>query len=377
MSQKIKIIVIDGIILLVIILSIVLFMMFKPKFNENNISDYQVNGGKVKVKTSITLPLGSKVPNVQDLVKYNKSSGSIQIYYENDLITSNTLDKIGTYKAIINVDDATYESNIIVEDNEAPVLEIKDVTIKLKNKYSINDFIETCSDNSKENCKIEYANDEMGEYIAVGTYEIDIIARDESGNETKGQAKLTIEGSNSAASNDNTNEITKYGVKIKTIVENGITKIEYDRTDYNATTEDMLEEATNLINTNKKQINDVLKYTNEYRAKVGVSNLELDNELSKAAMIRAMEMAYAKKVSNERPNDKAWNTVLDELNINTKQKAQNVAAMQYSAKMATDWWGNSNAYYKNIINKNFKKMGVGYIYIPVDHKYYWVQIFSD
>lgn len=375
MSQKVKTIVIDLIILFVIAISIILFMIFKPKFDKP-LGDYQVNGGKVKVKTELVLPLGSKYPDIKDLVKYNKTKGKIEIYYEDNLVTSDILDKIGTYKAIINVDDETYESNIIVEDKEAPTLKTRDVTIKLRNKYSINDFIESCTDNSLDNCKIDYAYSEMGDYNTIGTYDIDIIAMDSSGNETTSQAKLTIEGSNSAASN-NTNEITKYGVKIKTVVTNGKTEVVYDRTNYSATTEDMIEEASSLIIANKKQINDVLKFTNLYRTEVGIANLELDENLSKAAMIRAMEMAYAKKLSNDRPNDKSWNTVLEDLNISSKQNAENIAAMQYSAKMATDWWRNSNTHYRNMINKNFKKMGVGYVYIPVDHKYYWVQIFSD
>jgi len=81
MEQNIKIIIIDGIILLITILAIILFVILKPKFGDNTPIDYQINGGKVKVKSELVLPLGSSLPNIQDLVKYNKSSGKIEFYY--------------------------------------------------------------------------------------------------------------------------------------------------------------------------------------------------------------------------------------------------------------------------------------------------------
>jgi len=161
MEQNIKIIIIDGIILLITILAIILFVILKPKFGDNTPIDYQINGGKVKVKSELVLPLGSSLPNIQDLVKYNKSSGKIEFYYEEKLVTDNILDKIGIYKAIISVDNEVYESAIIVKDQEPPVLKVKNFTIKLRGKYSALDFVESCSDNSKEECIIDFGTPDM------------------------------------------------------------------------------------------------------------------------------------------------------------------------------------------------------------------------
>lgn len=377
MNRNLKVIIVDGILLLVVLIAIILFVIFKPNYDTGAKDVYEVNGGKVFVKNDVVLPLGSKLPKMDDLVKYNKSEGKIELYFEDVLVTSETLDKIGVYKAIIKVDGEEYESLITVEDKDAPTLEVKDVTIKTRDKYSVKDFVSSCNDNSGEECILEFATKEMEDYKESGTYEIDIIAKDISGNEAKAQAKLIIDSGSSTAVSGNSNETTKYGVKILTTNVNGETKIEYDRSGYNATTEDLLEEATKLLTSNKKQLNDMLRYTNEYRSEAGVANLELDTELSKAAMVRALEMAYSKNMTNTRPNGSSWETVLGELNISVKNKSENLAAMQYSAKIATDWWRSSNTHYKNMINKNYKKMGAGYVYIPVDHKYYWVQIFSD
>lgn len=377
MSRNKKIILIDGVMLLIVIFAVTFFVILKPDYKKvvsNTTSMESVS--IVKVRNEITVPYGSDLPVLSDFIKYGKKSGKLEIYFDNELVKDTKLNSIGCYKAVIIIDNERYESVINVVDTVAPILDTNNITIKLKETYSINDFVKNCTDNVDENCIIEYAAVEMAGYNAVGTYDIDIIAKDSADNETKSQVKLTIEGPNQ----DETIEPvikTKYGVKITTTIINGETKIEYDRSGYEASTDDLLEEANNLLSMNKKQISDIVKYTNEYRKLNDLAELELDPSLSKAAMVRALEIAYAKNLSHERPNGKNWNTVLSDFNIKSNQNSENIAAMQYSAKMAMDWWKNSASHNANILNKKYKKTGVGYVYIPVDHKYYWVQIFSE
>lgn len=377
MSRNKKIVLIDGILLLIVIFAVTFFIILKPDYEKEVGSSTSAESSSiVKVRNEITVPFGSDLPVLSDFVKYGKKSGMLEIYFNNELVTDTKLNTIGCYKAVIIIDNERYESVINVVDNIAPILETQNVTIKGKETYSINDFVKNCSDNVDENCIIEYAAAEMGEYNAAGTYDIDIIAYDSFDNETKSQVKLTIEGTNQSVPVEPTVK-SKFGVKITTTIINGETKIEYDRSGYNAATNDLLEEANNLFSKNKKQISDIVKYTNEYRKSNDLLELELDASLSKAAMVRALEIAYAKNLSHERPNGKNWNTVLSDLDIKSHQNAENIAAMQYSAKMAMDWWKNSSSHNSNILNKKYKKTGVGYVYIPVDHKYYWVQIFSE
>jgi len=41
-------------------------------------------------------------------------------------------------------------------------------------------------------------------------------------------------------------------------------------------------------------------------------------------------------------------------------------------------WMNSPGHRSNILNAGFKRLGVGYVYIPnSEYGYYWVQIFSN
>ncbi len=48
---------------------------------------------------------------------------------------------------------------------------------------------------------------------------------------------------------------------------------------------------------------------------------------------------------------------------------------QTTPKQVMESWMNSKGHRENILNKNFKKMGVGCYYS--DGRYYWVQLFTD
>ena len=239
--------------LLIVIFAVTFFVILKPDYKKvvsNTTSMESVS--IVKVRNEITVPYGSDLPVLSDFIKYGKKSGKLEIYFDNELVKDTKLNSIGCYKAVIIIDNERYESVINVVDTVAPILDTNNITIKLKETYSINDFVKNCTDNVDENCIIEYAAVEMTGYNAVGTYDIDIIAKDSADNETKSQVKLTIEGPNQ----DETIEPvikTKYGVKITTTIINGETKIEYDRSGYEASTDDLLEEANSLLSMNKKK----------------------------------------------------------------------------------------------------------------------------
>ena len=95
------------------------------------------------------------------------------------------------------------------------------------------------------------------------------------------------------------------------------TKKSYDSSGYNATTNDLKSEATSLAGSNKSIYNKVLENVNTYRSEVGANNIVLDDKLSIAATIRAMEMAYSGvfDASHNRPNGSSCFTVLKETGI--------------------------------------------------------------
>lgn len=188
---------------------------------------------------------------------------------------------------------------------------------------------------------------------------------------------------------------TKYGVKItatKTYTVNTysngkIEKIEinssnetYDKSGFNATTMDLKNEAINLANKNKNVYNEILGYVNGYRSAVGRNSIVLDDNLSVAATIRAMELAYTSDVMNishTRPNGTKFWTIMSDMGIGYSNVGENIAADSGygTPKTVTNSWKNSQGHYENMISTNYGKMGVGFVELGGNK--YWVQIFTN
>lgn len=107
--------------------------------------------------------------------------------------------KIGNYPVKFNINNQEYSTQLHIIDTQKPNLVVKDVTITEEESYYANDFVNECNDNSKQDCYIDYYNPDRGQRLDYskfknpGTYEIKIVAKDSSGNETDPQtATLTI-----------------------------------------------------------------------------------------------------------------------------------------------------------------------------------------
>jgi len=107
----------------------------------------------------------------------------------------------GIYNIILKINNKNYESKLNIVDTTRPELIVKELTIEEGKSYGITDFIESCSDNSNKECKIEFYTegiDEEGNKINYstfkekGVYSIKISAKDDSGNQTVQETKLTI-----------------------------------------------------------------------------------------------------------------------------------------------------------------------------------------
>ena len=195
-----------------------------------------------------------------------------------------------------------------------------------------------------------------------------------------------------------TNTVTKYGVVINTYtittynvytngiktVNNTITKTEYDRTNYSATTSELLAEARSARSTYAGMISQVANNVNTYRAEANTNsideittrtNLVLDEQLCIAANVRAVEMAYSAKISHTRPNGSSCYTVINEMGIGYMTAGENIASGYGSANSVSLGWKNSPGHYSNMISEDFAKIGVG-VY-KLDGTYYWVQLFTN
>jgi uncharacterized protein YkwD len=96
---------------------------------------------------------------------------------------------------------------------------------------------------------------------------------------------------------------------------------------------------------------------NEARANAGLSALKLDPILNEAAEVRAKEVNT--RFSHTRPDGTSCFTVLREFGIVYNVCGENIAIGFNDAASVVRAWMNSSGHRANILNPNYKVMGLG------------------
>ena len=194
MKKKMTYIII-GVLVLVIGCLIGLYI-FNKKDNTNN--DKQV---KVVVKKDVNVEVMSEVLSAKDFFDWYMNEKVKISYYlcDENLDFNDNYNADGKYRVVIDVEGTKYETTLSVVDTTKPDLKLKSVSIVVGDKYEINDFVDSCTDNSGNECILSYKEDKV--YDKIGTYNIVIIAKDSSGNEIEEQTNLEIV--NKKVSNNN------------------------------------------------------------------------------------------------------------------------------------------------------------------------------
>lgn len=394
-------------IIVIVLLGITLFIFLEKKdIKEKESSNIQTKEEKINIKENVEVEINSEVLNIKNFFENsNFSDGEINYFESDKKIKFDTkYNKIGSFKVVIKINDKNYETTLNVVDKLAPTLKLKELTITLGDKFEINSFVESCTDNSEEDCILSYK--ENKKYTKVGTYDVTIIAKDKSDNVVEETTKLIVKNkktTNETQTNNNNNKVKfvkeetesvketkelKYGtilnswhVKTYKLYSDGskktvneYTHYEVDGTNFNAKTSDMLPEAIENMNVYKDIVNDVVKYTNEFRTEVGQAPLTLDETLTKAAMVRAIEMAYSDKFSHERPDGNMCYYIMRDFGQDIYGVGENIASRQRNAKEVSYAWKGSQGHYENMISASFTRIGVGVINFY--GTYYWVQLFQ-
>lgn len=116
---------------------------------------------------------------------------------------------------------------------------------------------------------------------------------------------------------------------------------------------------------------EILQLINYERAKEHLKPLKLSSSMNHYAQIRAKEIT--KKFSHTRPSGYSCFTVIPKP---YRTVGENIAAGQRSASEVVAAWMNSKGHRENILNPNFKELGMGYLYLPDSkYKHYWAQLF--
>ena len=118
----------------------------------------------------------------------------------------------------------------------------------------------------------------------------------------------------------------------------------------------------------------VVDLVNAERAKNGLNPLTLDTGLTDAAQVRAKEIQSS--FSHTRPNGSSFSTALKEAGVSYRRSGENIAWGQKSPETVMNAWMNSDGHRANILNKNFSRIGVGYL-TNSSATPYWVQLFAD
>lgn len=122
------------------------------------------------------------------------------------------------------------------------------------------------------------------------------------------------------------------------------------------------------------QAQEVLKLVNQERAKQGLSALTLDTKLTSIANMKAADMRDKNYFDHTSPTYGTPFQMLQNYGVTYRSAGENIAAGQRSASEVMNSWMNSSGHRANILNKNYKKLGVGYV-TGGSYGTYWVQLF--
>lgn len=117
----------------------------------------------------------------------------------------------------------------------------------------------------------------------------------------------------------------------------------------------------------------VVKLVNEEREKAGLPALTMQKDITAAANVRAREIKQS--FSHTRPNGSSFSTALKEQGVAFRGSGENIAWGQKTPEQVMNGWMNSEGHRANILNKNFKNIGVGY-YQDERGVNHWVQLFT-
>lgn len=159
-----------------------------------------ININDIKVTYQDNLPKENDYTNcsesqkeiIENIKKGNEYDGDIE---EAISCLNYKITKAGNYSVKITIGKEEYSTNLEVVDSEPPILTVKDFEIFTDEKYTENDFVESCTDNSNEQCNIEFLNTSIVDYSKYkepGEYKIKLKAIDSSGNESETQIATLI-----------------------------------------------------------------------------------------------------------------------------------------------------------------------------------------
>jgi uncharacterized protein YkwD len=134
---------------------------------------------------------------------------------------------------------------------------------------------------------------------------------------------------------------------------------------------------TNPVSTNPQDIFDqqILGLVNQERAKVGADPLKINEQLDLAADQHTLDQASMNKMSHTGSNGSNMGDRIKNAGYVFSSAGENVAYGFGDAAAVMNGWMNSEGHRQNILNPNYKEIGIGYA-LGADGRPYWTQDFG-
>lgn len=118
----------------------------------------------------------------------------------------------------------------------------------------------------------------------------------------------------------------------------------------------------------------VTELTNKERQKNGLPPLRADRNLSQVALYKSRDMRDAGYFSHRSPAYGTPDEMLKRFHISNRSASENIAAGQLNPEEVVREWMNNPVHRKNILNKSYTHVGVGYVEGGT-YGTYWTQLF--
>lgn len=120
--------------------------------------------------------------------------------------------------------------------------------------------------------------------------------------------------------------------------------------------------------------NQVIELTNKEREKNGLPPLHSDGNLSRVALYKSRDMRDAGYFSHRSPTYGTPEEMITRFHIVYSEASENIAAGQMSPEKVVRDWMDSPVHRKNILNRAYTHVGVGYV-DGGTYGSYWTQLF--
>lgn len=121
----------------------------------------------------------------------------------------------------------------------------------------------------------------------------------------------------------------------------------------------------------------VVNLINNHRKANGLPALKVNSKLNVAAHNHSLDMAQRGYFSHTSQDGRSPWTRIKNAGYSCSTMGENIAAGQRTAQQVFDAWKKSSGHNKNMLNRNFKSIGIGLVYMPGSkYGYYWTTDFG-